>query len=54
MRKMLLVTLAVMLAFLPVLTATALIGPQYVNTANGKGVNLREGPSKDYAVIASQ
>ena len=46
--------LAVMLAsMLPIMGASALIGPQYVSTSNGKGLNMRSGPSKDYSVVTS-
>ena len=38
---------------LPLQSAAALIGPQYVSTSNGKGVNLRTGPSKDCEILTS-
>lgn len=41
----------VLATLLPITGATALIGPQYVNTANGKGVHLRSGPSKNDPIL---
>ena len=38
---------------LPIMSASAMIGPQYVSTANGKGLNLRSGPSKNYDVLVT-
>ena len=43
---MLLVTLMV-----PAFTASAMIGPQYVKTSNGKALNMRFGPSKDFDIV---
>lgn len=49
----LLVLTMLMTALLPVMGASAMIAPQYVYTSNGKGLNIRSGPSKDYEVIGS-
>lgn len=38
-------------ALLPLTGATALIGPQYVSTANGKGLYLRTAPSTSADII---
>ena len=45
------VLVLILATMLPVMGASALIGPQYVNTANGKGLYMREGPSKNAAII---
>lgn len=42
-----------LVGMLPVVGASALIGPQYVDTANGKGLYMRTGPSKDYDIITT-
>lgn len=47
------VILLLMQAVLPVISASALIGPQYVSTSNGKGVYLRSGPSKEDSILTS-
>lgn len=38
---------------LPIISASALIGPMYVNTSNKKGVNLRAAPSLDAEILTS-
>ena len=59
MKKRLLSIVAILLllaGLLPVSAGVAelgLIGPQYVNTANGKGLYMRTGPSKNYDIITS-
>ncbi len=56
MKKRWVLLLALVLALgcvLPLQSAAAVIGPQYVNTSNGKGVNLRTGPSKDCDILTS-
>lgn len=56
MKKRLLAFLTVVLllgSMLPVISASALIGPQYVSTSNGKGVHLRTGPSKNDKIITT-
>lgn len=56
MRKRMISILALVLlltSLLPVVGASALIGPQYVNTSNGKGVNLRVGPSKGDEILTT-
>jgi uncharacterized protein YraI len=47
------VLLLLLVSLLPVVGASALIGPQYVSTSNGKGLCLRAGPSKNYKVLAT-
>lgn len=36
---------------LPVMSASALVGPQYVYTSNGKTLNMRQSPSKNAPII---
>ncbi|MDD3213129.1 MAG: SH3 domain-containing protein [Eubacteriales bacterium] len=48
-----LVLVLLLVSMLPVVSASALIGPQYVSTGNGKGLYLRSGPSKDYDILTS-
>jgi len=48
-----LVLLLLLVSLLPVVSASALIGPQYVSTSNGKGLYLRSGPSKDYSILTT-
>ncbi|MDD3337066.1 MAG: SH3 domain-containing protein [Eubacteriales bacterium] len=42
-----------LVGMLPLSVSSALIGPQYVSTANGKGLYLRSGPSKDYDILVT-
>ena len=42
-----------LVSMLPIISASALIGPQYVSTSNGKGLHLRTGPSKDFDIITT-
>jgi mannosyl-glycoprotein endo-beta-N-acetylglucosaminidase len=56
MKKRVLAVLVLVLllaTILPVISASAVIGPQYVYTSNGKGLNLRSGPSKDYEILTT-
>ena len=56
MKKRVLSVLLLMLllaTMVPVISASALIGPQYVSTSNGKGVYLRSGPSKDDSILTT-
>lgn len=48
-----LVLILILAMMLPVVGASAMIGPQYVYTSNGKSLNIRSGPSKDYQVVGS-
>lgn len=51
-RVLSILVLAMVLAtMIPVMSASALIGPQYVSTSNGKGVHMRTGPSKNDPII---
>ena len=48
------ITLVLLLAtLLPIVSAGAMIGPQYVSTSNGKGLYMRTGPSKNDAIIVT-
>ena len=49
----LLLVITLLLGIVVVTTATALIGPQYVYTANGKGLYMRSAPSRDASVVTS-
>lgn len=49
--SILIAALLLVTLMLPVFTASALIAPQYVKTGNGKSLNLRYGPSKDFDVV---
>jgi uncharacterized protein YraI len=54
MKKRIVLSFVVILlvaSMLPLISASALIGPQYVSTENGKGLYMRSGPSKDFAII---
>ena len=58
MKKRLLSIAAILLLLAGLLPAVGvaemgLIGPQYVNTANGKGLYMRSGPSKNYEIITT-
>lgn len=59
MKKRLLAVAAILLLLAGLIPVTAgvaelgLIGPQYVNTANGKGLYMRTGPSKNYEIITT-
>jgi uncharacterized protein YraI len=56
MKKRILIALILVLllvSMLPIMGASALIGPQYVSTSNGKGLNMRSGPSKDFSVVTT-
>ena len=46
-----LVLVLMLTSLIPLMSASALIGPQYVSTSNGKGVHMRTGPSKNNEVI---
>ncbi len=46
-----LVLVCLLVAMLPVMPASALIGPQYVSTSNGYGVHLRTAPSVNAEII---
>ncbi len=48
-----LVLVMLLVSMFPVMSASALIGPQYVSTSNGKGLNMRSGPSKDFDVVTT-
>lgn len=50
-KRILVIIMALVLGLTPLVSASAMIGPQYVNTANGKGLYMRTGPSKDYDII---
>jgi len=56
MKKRILSVLLLMLLLatvVPVISASALIGPQYISTGNGKGLYLRSGPSKDDSILTT-
>jgi len=42
-----------LVSMFPIVSASALIGPQYVSTSNGKGLYMRSGPSKDFDIITT-
>ena len=48
-----LLLLLLLATMVPVISASALIGPQYISTSNGKGVYLRSGPSKDDSILTT-
>jgi len=48
-----LLLLLLLATMVPVISASALIGPQYISTSNGKGLFLRSGPSKDDSVLTT-
>lgn len=47
------VLLLLLATMLPIVSASALIGPQYVSTSNGKGLYLRSGPSKNDEILTT-
>lgn len=47
------VLLLLLTTMLPIVSASALIGPQYVSTSNGKGLYLRSGPSKNDEILTT-
>ena len=56
MKKRILITFVLVMllvSMIPVMSASALIGPQYVSTSNGKGLYMRSGPSKDFDVVTT-
>lgn len=48
-----LILVLLLASMLPLVSASALIGPQYVSTDNGKGLYLRSGPTKDYDILTT-
>ncbi len=48
-----LVLLLLLATMVPIVSASALIGPQYISTSNGKGLYLRSGPSKDDSILTT-
>ncbi len=47
------VLLLLLVTMLPIVSASALIGPQYVSTSNGKGLYLRSGPTKNDEILTT-
>ncbi len=47
------VLVMLLVSMIPIMSASALIGPQYVSTSNGKGLYMRSGPSKDFDVVTT-
>lgn len=48
-----LILVMLLVSMLPIMGASALIGPQYISTSNGKGLYMRSGPSKDFSVVTT-
>lgn len=47
------VLVMLLVSMIPIMSASALIGPQYVSTSNGKGLYMRTGPSKDFDIVTT-